>query len=50
MNTTWIVVVGLGVAITIVARVTNWHRGNQPADLGTVSHQWIAEYRQDSRR
>ena len=49
MNTTWIVI-GLGVAIAIVARVTNWHRGNQAADLGSVSHQWIAEHRQDSRR
>lgn len=53
MNTAW-VVIGVGIAIALVARVTLWLRGDQPADLGTVSHQWIAEHRfgsgQDSRR
>ena len=53
MNPVWIVV-GLGLAIVVIARVTSWRRGGQPADLGSVSHQWIAEHRlgsgQDSRR
>lgn len=50
----WIVV-GLGIAGAVAALVTSWQRGrDQHADLGTVSHQWIAEHRlgqgTDSRR
>jgi len=53
MNTVW-VVVGLCVAGAVLAIVTSWRRGDRLADLGSVSHQWIAEHRlgsgQDSRR
>jgi hypothetical protein len=53
MNTVW-VVVGLGIAGAVIALVTSWRRGDHLSDLGTVSHQWIAEHRlgsgQDSRR
>jgi hypothetical protein len=49
----WVVVV-LGTVAALVALVTSWRRGDHLADLGAVSHQWIAEHRiglgQDSRR
>jgi hypothetical protein len=52
MSAVW-VVVGLGVAGAIVALVA-WRRSDHAADLGAVSHQWIAEHRmgtgEDSRR
>jgi len=43
----WVVVIGLILA-GIVALVTVLRRGSRAADLGTVSHQWIAENRRDS--
>jgi len=53
VNTLW-VVVALGIAAAVVALVTALRRGDHLADLGAVSHQWIAEHRigsgQDSRR
>jgi hypothetical protein len=53
MNGTWLLI-GLGIAGAFVAVVASWRRGDRPADLGAVSHQWIAEHRfgsgQDSRR
>ena len=53
MNTIW-VVIGLFIVGALAALATSWRRGDQPADLGAVSHQWIAEHRfgsgQDSRR
>jgi hypothetical protein len=53
VNAIWIVV-GLGLAAAIVAVISSWRRRDRPADLGTVSHQWITENRlgpgQDSRR
>jgi hypothetical protein len=53
VNTVW-VVVGLAVVGAVVALVRALTRGDQPADLGAVSQQWIAEHRlgsgQDSRR
>jgi hypothetical protein len=53
VTTTWIVI-ALGIAVAIGALVTSWRRSDRLADLGTVSHQWIAEHRpgsaQDSRR
>jgi hypothetical protein len=53
MNGVWILM-GLGV-LAVVAAVFGWLQGRaQPADLGVVSHQWIAEHRlsqtQDSQR
>ena len=53
MNTIW-VLIGLGIALAVVARITLWRRDDRAKDLGAVSHQWIAEHRQgsgqDSRR
>jgi hypothetical protein len=53
MNAVW-VVIALGVVGAVVALVASWRRGEQPADLGAVSHQWISEHRlgsnEDSRR
>ena len=53
MITLW-VVVGLGVAGGILALIASWRGGDHTADLGVVSHQWLAEHRlgsgQDSRR
>jgi len=40
----WIVL-GAAVAVAIVMLATSWLRRNQDRDLGTVSHQWIAEQR-----
>ena len=44
MNIVWIVV-GLGIAGAIIAFITSWHRRDRQADLGAVSHQWVAEQR-----
>ncbi len=53
MNTVW-VVVGIGVVGAIIAVITAWRRFDSRADLGAVSHHWIAEQRMgpgsDSRR
>ena len=45
-NMNWIVI-GLALA-GVVALVTVLRRASGGADLGTVSHQWIAEHRLDS--
>jgi hypothetical protein len=50
------VVVGLVVLAAIVALIGMWQRGDQNADMGAVSSQWISEHRlghgqnNDSRR
>lgn len=44
MNTVWIVV-GLGIAGGFIALIASWHRRGQQAELGSVSHQWLAEQR-----
>lgn len=44
MNTLW-VVVGLGIVGAVVGLITSWQRHDHRADLGAVSHQWIAEHR-----
>jgi hypothetical protein len=48
----WIVIVAIAVAIGVVVR-TYWS-GAGASDLGSVSHEWLAEHRnsqvQDSRR
>lgn len=53
MSAIW-VVVGLGLVGAIVALVNLWQRGDQGADMGAVSSQWISEHRlgqnNDSRR
>ena len=44
MNTA-LIVVGLGVVGGAVAAAALWFRGTQAADLGSVSHTWVAELR-----
>ncbi|MEO8258984.1 MAG: hypothetical protein ABI868_16680 [Acidobacteriota bacterium] len=53
MNTVW-VALALAVLAVVIVLLSSWRRRTHPADLGAVSHQWIAEHRaasgQDSRR
>ena len=44
MNVAWIVL-GIGVAVAVLMITTSWRRRDQQRDLGSVSHQWIAEQR-----
>jgi hypothetical protein len=44
MNTV-LVIVSLGVVGAALAAVALWYRGTQAADLGSVSHTWVAELR-----
>lgn len=44
VTASWIVV-GLGVAVVVFVLAATWRRRNQEPDLGSVSHQWIAEQR-----
>lgn len=44
MNILWIVF-ALCVVAAVVAFAASWHHRNQKADLGTLSHQWMAEQR-----
>lgn len=44
VNTGWIVL-GMGVTVTVLALATSWFRRGHEADLGSVSHHWIAEQR-----
>jgi hypothetical protein len=49
-----LIVLGLAVIGAVAALIATWTRRNQPADLGVVSRQWVAEQRlgqgPDSRR
>lgn len=52
MNTVWFVI-GAAIIGAVVTLITALQRGDRRSDLGTVSHQWIAEHRlqgQDLRR
>ena len=51
MTGPWIVI-GICVAGALIALAASWKRRDRLADLGAVSHQWIAEHRQaqDPRR
>ena len=40
-----LIVLGMGVAVTVLALATSWFRRDHHADLGSVSHHWIAEQR-----
>jgi len=40
-----VIVVGVGIVGVALAAAAAWWRGAQPADLGSVSHTWIAELR-----
>lgn len=44
MNASWILL-GVAVAVAVVVLVTSWLRRDHDVDLGSVSHQWIAEQR-----
>ena len=44
VNAGWIVL-GMGAAVTVLALATSWLRRDHHADLGSVSHHWIAEQR-----
>jgi hypothetical protein len=44
VNTAWIVL-GIGIAIVMIMLTTPWRRRDRQRDLGSVSHQWIAEQR-----
>jgi len=44
MNTV-LIVAGLGVVGVALAAVAVWYRSTQAADLGSVSHTWVAELR-----
>ena len=44
MNTV-LIVAGLGVVAAVLAGAALWYRSTQSADLGTVSHTWVAELR-----
>jgi hypothetical protein len=44
VNTAWIVI-GIGVAVAMLVLTTSWRRRDQEVDLGSVSHQWMAEQR-----
>ena len=44
MNTVYIVA-GLGVVAIGLAAIAVWLRSSQAADLGSVSHTWVAELR-----
>jgi hypothetical protein len=48
VNVQWIVV-GLAIVGAIVGLITARRRRGENADLGAVSHQWIAEHRMGSR-
>ena len=44
MSTGWILL-GTGIAIAGLVLATSWLRRDHEAELGSVSHQWIAEHR-----
>jgi hypothetical protein len=42
---TVLIVAGIGGVGAILLGLAVWYRGTQPADLGSVSHTWVAELR-----
>jgi hypothetical protein len=42
---TVLIVTALGVLGSVLAIALLWYRSTQPADLGSVSHTWVAELR-----
>jgi hypothetical protein len=44
MNTV-LIVVSIGVVGVVLAVAAMWYRSTQAADLGSVSHTWVAELR-----
>src|SRR5919108_2992466 len=49
VNAAWIVL-ALAFAVAVLMLTTSWRRRDQQVDLGSVSHQWIAEQRMASTR
>jgi hypothetical protein len=45
VNAAWIVLGIVGVAVAMLMLAAAWRRRGQETDLGSVSHQWIAEHR-----
>ena len=49
-----VIVIAVACSIALIITAVSWLRRHEPADLGTVSHQWIAEQKfgpqGDSRR
>jgi hypothetical protein len=43
--TTVLIVAGLGVVAAAVGAAALWYRSTQAADMGNVSHTWVAELR-----
>lgn len=53
MIAVWIIVAVVVACVLVVLLRSRQHRGGTHSDLGTVSHQWLAEQRpgqQDSQR
>ena len=48
MNAGWIVL-GLGIAVVVLMVAASWRRRAYDVDLGSVSHQWLAEQRMGQR-
>jgi hypothetical protein len=48
VNAAWIVL-GIGVAVAMLILTTSWRRRDHERDLGSVSHQWMAEQRMGQR-
>jgi hypothetical protein len=44
VNVGWIVL-GMGIAVAVFMLATSWFRRDLGGDLGSVSHQWLAEQR-----
>jgi hypothetical protein len=42
---TALIIVGLGVVGVVLAGAALWFRSEQSADMGSVSHTWVAELR-----
>jgi len=42
---TFLIVVSLGVVGAVLAAAALWFRSAQAADMGSVSHTWVAELR-----
>jgi hypothetical protein len=45
VNAAWIVLAVGAAAVAMLMFTTSWRRRDQEVDLGSVSHQWIAEQR-----
>ena len=44
-----LIAIGIGLIGAIAGVAASWYRSSQAADLGSVSHQWVAERRAGQR-